>query len=1454
MISSYDYYKQIESPNMYLCNPDKRFICALNGDSRHLVLRFNDLAELTFTVPKIKESELYYNLVETKRLIFLEKIGWFQITDVAETTEGNNSYKEVIAKSHQYSFKDRGFVTEERIYMFYNPNDPCDEKYDSSNRSAMPSVIGQLHKQLGIRVSLNNSNVDVLEDREDWTIVYIDPILKFISTSYDDMYVSNNSNNVCRGFEENTSLNGYDFMINQVENAFEVVFDFDFLYHTIKIKTLDAVTKPTNIYLAFDNIVNRLNIKENAEDIVTVMSCNGNNIDIRTVNPMGTNYIVNFDYYKKHKSDDGKINYPWMSKSLIEALDAWETEFNKWQVDDQNREGYTESYSTLVQELQLRYADKAKIEADIQYANLKLTVLQVARDQYISGDDKPLDGDGYVTAETVNIGNKSLLSLSKFNKTSFVDDVLIMGHAKAPTLDKGDDGNYTFTFADEGTSGTPKEFIQDFIDSNNENDIPTLTLYFMDEDDRSYCKLIVDSEVGVVKDNDGNIANSGSVEVRDVCFNIVNDNGAFEVAFPDGTSENLSQSNSYFIYNGSRYRIVASADGIVSVYAFYVSGFERYTTYAETAGKNGWCSIWENHINHKLKKENDELQAEIDGILEKMKYINSKCNIEQFIKNCGDNLYDELSHYWIEGDYHNDNIAAYDTTSISERIDFAKELMKAGEIDLKKCSQPQFEMSVDAINFIKMYEFRQFTKELILGRTVTIEKNEDVYYRPALMTIEYDLDMADSFSMTFSNASKPGDTAMTFADLIKESSSTSRTVAANWSNLTDYTRHKETITDLIESPLNRTLRVAQENMAAQAFVIDDTGILGRKYDREFDSANGTFLDEQIRIIHNNILFTKDNWETASLALGKITLDDGIAAYGLVADVLVGNLMLGSTMKLINPDGTILLDGEGITIKDSDGNDMFKASTSGGVYINGYATKDAQDELAETLRQEFVFADGELSSTINETLTKTLDDYSKKSEVESKIEQTVNSINLSVNKKLESYSTTEEVSSMIKVSADEIKSSVESLKNTTDTIESTLSTITQRADSIEASVTDLTNDVTAKLKLYVAKDDKDQIVSMLNASANVIELKSNRLLLESDNFKLDENGTITATAGKIGNLALENGNLTSTNFKLETIKNNDDETDKRTQTYLTFINGEGELSTTISDSDIFTPLINTDDLKAVAMTSNTITIPEGLNIKSKGLYANKTYIELDGSAIGEDFVATLEYSSGSGHLIVKTDKLLNYGKSFGIRYKLKYKDDWYQTRVGISAKSKEGYTKVSAGWGFDKVGFILGEGMEGGGTQCTFKQSAGESVVKVQGAILPSVSGKYTLGDGNLRWANIYCQDTNISSSDAYLKEKIEPIDNRYSDFFDKLQPKKYKWITGERMHLGFIAQEIKAALDECKIDTLDYAGYCSWVDDSGKEGCGIRIAEIIPLCVMEIQKLKKEIKELSLKYLNFSKC
>lgn len=79
-----------------------------------------------------------------------------------------------------------------------------------------------------------------------------------------------------------------------------------------------------------------------------------------------------------------------------------------------------------------------------------------------------------------------------------------------------------------------------------------------------------------------------------------------------------------------------------------------------------------------------------------------------------------------------------------------------------------------------------------------------------------------------------------------------------------------------------------------------------------------------------------------------------------------------------------------------------------------------------------------------------------------------------------------------------------------------SEIAQKTDSLKLSVAKsfaVTNDtikkVQADLELKIDKDDNGQIISMINASADVINLTGNRLTLGSDNCTITKDGTITA---------------------------------------------------------------------------------------------------------------------------------------------------------------------------------------------------------------------------------------------------------------------------------------------------------------------------------------------------------
>lgn len=1116
MITKFNYYRQVESPAMYLCNPDGRFLCALEASERKLSLRFNDLSEITFTVNSAHIDKVAYGLVERRRLIYIEDIGWFQIADVQEETQGDVSTKSVSAYSHQIQLQESGFVTEDRVYTFVNTNDLEDDQYDYSDPAAMPSVIGQLCKQAGLKLgSMAVSPISeptITEDLKQWTIVWITPSVRFNSlgikddeTGYNGLYTpANNSedSNPCRSFSESSDQNAYDFIINEVEKAFNVVFEFDFLHHAIFVRDYEDVNIPTDIYLSFDNVATKMAINEKADELVTVMEVSGDGLDITNVNPMGTNYVADFEYYMKDKSEDGKVDYPWMSKELVGALQDWEEHLKAAQ--EATDDG---SYTQLMQELYDQEKLKTENDEELVYANLKVNDLEVvvkqmqtdkenASDEALTGEDGNIPtGKEYITAEEVDVDKNSLYPPSVYFKAADGQNTVfeadnpdkqITAYKSAPKMKEIVEGDKDYVFyydtteegSDQGTTGTPNELIKDFISTKEDltplyffdgkvsfcrlitedstylikNESGALstsgtiriinpkeiikivvdngeiteathksnngtivekplsievddsvqspnTIYYIINDKRygvetaeaqkSFCKLVIDTEVQAVKDADGKLSETGTVTFDNQNYNgeegsitfavtsgkmtegkFIPSDGGDEISLPigDGETSSWDVNTNYYSVADKRYGVLKGANS-TSVRYFYVSGFVRYTMYSQVPGDSGWKTIWENE-QKRLTEVKEQIQDAIDGINESLSkiaqgydlpdgeeidendpYKNYGCNVEYFIqrydKDHGTELYLELKHYWIEGEYSNENYAETEDMPFEERLTLSRELMLAAQEDLSRAAKPKYETTVNAINFLRIKEFETFSEQLELGRLITIEKSDGNFFQPALMEISFNLGTAEDFSMSFSTATRPNSTSLSLADILKETSSVSKTVVSNWSDLTDYSKNKETITNLIEKPLDSTLRAAIGNMANQQFTIDETGILGRKIEKAESGEDGEtaekFSPRQVRLINNVLLFTEDNWLTSSLALGEVSLDDNTTAYGLIADVLVGNLIMGSNLKISNESNTITLDESGITIKvpgeDGDGETVFSADNSGNVMLKGriYAT-------------------------------------------------------------------------------------------------------------------------------------------------------------------------------------------------------------------------------------------------------------------------------------------------------------------------------------------------------------------------------------------------------------------------------------------------------------------------------------------------------------------------------------
>jgi len=109
---------------------------------------------------------------------------------------------------------------------------------------------------------------------------------------------------------------------------------------------------------------------------------------------------------------------------------------------------------------------------------------------------------------------------------------------------------------------------------------------------------------------------------------------------------------------------------------------------------------------------------------------------------------------------------------------------------------------------------------------------------------------------------------------------------------------------------------------------------------------------------------------------------------------------------------------------------------------------------------------------------------------------------------------------------------------------------------------------------------------------------------------------------------------------------------------------------------------------------------------------------------------------------------------------------------------------------------------------------------------PITTNALYLGGASYKWKSVYAINGTIQTSDRNQKTNIETIDDRYIALFDKLEPVTFEFKketdvdSHDRVHIGFISQDVKAAMDEVGLSDLDFAGYCRDVLKEANEETG----------------------------------
>ena len=144
-----------------------------------------------------------------------------------------------------------------------------------------------------------------------------------------------------------------------------------------------------------------------------------------------------------------------------------------------------------------------------------------------------------------------------------------------------------------------------------------------------------------------------------------------------------------------------------------------------------------------------------------------------------------------------------------------------------------------------------------------------------------------------------------------------------------------------------------------------------------------------------------------------------------------------------------------------------------------------------------------------------------------------------------------------------------------------------------------------------------------------------------------------------------------------------------------------------------------------------------------------------------------------------------------------------------------------------------------------------------GHVYPNANNTYTLGSSGQAWADVWCNRGAFNGSDARIKNTIEDCDRGLA-FIEALRPRKYRLnvgsvkvtegedgrdkfegVPGKRPHYGFVAQEVKEAVDADGLG--DFAGYAYAAESDSH---WLTYEEFISPLVKAVQELSAKVKRI----------
>lgn len=292
--------------------------------------------------------------------------------------------------------------------------------------------------------------------------------------------------------------------------------------------------------------------------------------------------------------------------------------------------------------------------------------------------------------------------------------------------------------------------------------------------------------------------------------------------------------------------------------------------------------------------------------------IQSALNFHDYL---GDELWLEFVAYRREDTYKNDNYIS-DGLTDTEVIRHAQEFLETARNEIFKSATQQHSLMASLKNLLVMKEFEPITDNFSVGNWIRV-KTDDKVYKLRLLSYSINFNRLEDLSVEFSDVKLCSNGTVEVASILGKAASMSSSYGGVMRQAKQGNKGKKKLDNWVNDGLALTNMKIVNDADNQNISIDEHGMLCREYVPETDS----YDDKQLKVLNKGLYLTDDNWRTAKAGIGNFEyLDpsDGEQkeGYGVIADKLIGNLILSEEVGVYNSDASVTIDHRGIIVTTS----------------------------------------------------------------------------------------------------------------------------------------------------------------------------------------------------------------------------------------------------------------------------------------------------------------------------------------------------------------------------------------------------------------------------------------------------------------------------------------------------------------------------------------------------------